>query len=74
MARNKQEAEIVSNIKSMIEELKKDERLSYQPALVSTNAPLALIQVSLMAKLNTLESLLGLELSSLPINEEHHDN
>lgn len=45
-------------IKEKLEELKKDERVNYPPANVFSNAPLALIQVELDAKIKTLEWVL----------------
>jgi len=41
------------------EEILKDERLSYKTAIIQTNAPLALIQLSMAVKLETIESVLG---------------
>jgi len=46
-------------IKEEMEQLQADERLSYPPALVQVNAPLALIQVELKAKLKTLQWVLS---------------
>lgn len=45
-------------IKAKLAELKSDERLSYPPADVFSNAPLALIQVELEAKVKALEWVL----------------
>lgn len=42
-------------------ELQQDNRLSGSPALVQINAPLALIQVSLEAKISALQWVLGKE-------------
>ncbi len=50
-----------------LEELKKDERNYYPIATVFVNAPLALIQLQLSTKINTLESVLGLPLSHFPL-------
>lgn len=52
--------------KTIINKLKKlelDDRLKGKPAIVQVNAPLALIQVSLEAKINTLKWVLA---------EKHH--
>ncbi len=50
-----------------LEELKKDERNYYPIATVFVNAPLALIQLQLSTKINTLEEILGLPLSHFPL-------
>jgi len=42
------------DIEKKIEELQEDERLGYPNATVFSNAPLALIQLSLKAKLDAL--------------------
>lgn len=47
--------------------LKKDERLAYPTATVGTNAPLALMQVALETELHTLERVMGLSLSKIPL-------
>lgn len=44
----------------MLKEVEADERLHYEPALVQVNAPLALIQVELATRANTLRDVLGL--------------
>lgn len=45
-------------IQKKIDEIMQDERLHYPPANVKVNAPLALIQVDLKAKLATLHWML----------------
>jgi len=42
-----------------IDELKNDERMSYPTANIRTNAPLALIQLSMGSKISALEWVLG---------------
>ena len=59
----KTEAQLLAEL----EELKKDERNYYPRATVFANAPLALIQIGLSTKINTLESVLGLPLSTFPL-------
>lgn len=54
-------------IEKKLAELKADERLYYPTATVFANAPLALIQLSLSSQINTLEWVLGLELSRFPL-------
>jgi len=48
----------LKEVKSKAEELLADERLHYPPANVFVNAPLALIQVELTAKINILNWVL----------------
>lgn len=57
-------------VEKMLAEAKADERLAYKPADVFTNAPLALIQVSLEAQVHTLERVLGLPLSKFPLKKK----
>jgi hypothetical protein len=45
-------------IQAKIKELKADSRHKQKPALVEINAPLALIQVDIQAKINALEWVL----------------
>jgi len=45
-------------IKEKLREIEADERLSYTPANVFSNAPLALIQMELVAKRDTLKWVL----------------
>lgn len=47
--------------------LKMDERLTYPLATVGANAPLALTQLSLETELHTLERVMGLPLSKIPL-------
>ena len=47
-----------AEIKKYLEEIEKDERLSYPDANVFVNAPLALIQVELKNKIAVLEWVL----------------
>jgi len=54
-------------IKNKIAELKNDERLYYPSANLFSNAPLALIQLDLGAKINSLEWVIGLPLSKFPL-------
>ena len=53
-----------------LEELKKDERLYYKTADVFTNAPLALMQLSMETQVNTLEWILGLQQSKFPLTKK----
>lgn len=63
----------IKRIKSRLQELKKDERIAkYPSADVFTNAPLALEQVALGTKINTLEWVLELPLSSFPFKNKRH--
>jgi len=57
-------------IRNRIEELKKDERLTYKTATVYVNAPLALIQCSSKARIWELEDLIGAERTVFPIERE----
>jgi hypothetical protein len=54
-------------ILNRILELKNDELLSYRAATVFANAPLALMQTSLLIELHTLEWVLDLPKSILPL-------
>jgi hypothetical protein len=54
-------------IKARIAEIKADERLAYPTATVFANAPLALIQLSMGTELHTLERVLGLPPTQIPI-------
>jgi hypothetical protein len=47
-------------IKAKLEEIASDERLSYPPALVFSNAPLALIQTDLCASVEILQWVLDI--------------
>jgi len=51
---------VIEEIKKQIEEIKKDTRMSYPKATIQINAPLALIQLSMGVKLDTLEWVLRL--------------
>lgn len=53
-----------------LEELKDDNRNYYKTATVFSNAPLALIQMSLSSQINLLEELLELPLSKFPLVKE----
>lgn len=57
-------------LEAKLAELKKDERNYYKSADIFTNAPLALIQVMLEAKIHLLEELLGQELSKFPLQKD----
>ena len=48
---------LIGRIDERIAEIKRDERLGYPPASVFENAPLALIQSSLKARIDELERL-----------------
>lgn len=48
-------------IRQRIAEILADERLSYSPANIFNNAPLALVQVTLRTELHTLQRVLGVE-------------
>lgn len=52
-----------------LNELKTDERNYYPSATVFTNAPLALIQISLSSQIHLLEGLLGLPYSKFPLEK-----
>lgn len=54
-------------IRARMDELKSDERMTYKSANVFINAPLAIIQVELGAKIHALEWALGLPLSKFPL-------
>lgn len=54
-------------IKDRIAIIKMDERLYYPSANVFTNAPLAIIQIGLTTELNTLERVIGIEPSKVPL-------
>lgn len=56
-------------IKRRIAELKSDSRLTYDAANIQTNAPLALIQVSLKARIHELEDMIGADRTEFPIKE-----
>lgn len=47
------------SIRLRLAELEADERHHYEPALVQINAPLALIQVSIQAKIDALKWVLN---------------
>ena len=51
-------------INARINEILADERISYKPADIFSNAPLALIQLSLEVELHTLQKVLGAELTN----------
>lgn len=57
---NNSEMKTQAEIRKMLEEVEADDRLHYEPALVQVNAPLALIQVELATRANTLRNVLGL--------------
>ena len=59
--------ELKEKIRERIQHYRDDERLSYPPATVFANAPLALLQAGSMQTLNELEDLIGEPRSSLPI-------
>ena len=46
-------------IQEKLKEIESDERLSYPPASIFLNAPLALIQIELETKARTLKWILG---------------
>lgn len=52
-----------------LKELKADERMYYPSASVVTNAPLALVQTSMEAKINLLERMLELPVSTFPLTK-----
>ena len=51
-------------INARINEILADERISYKTADIFSNAPLALIQLSLEVELHTLQKVLGAELTN----------
>jgi len=51
-------------IQKLIDELLADERIHYPPANVFSNAPLALMQVGMKAKLHAYQTVLGVPLST----------
>lgn len=58
------ETEVLLNkIRKRVDEIRGDERLSYATADIFTNAPLALIQISMEMELHTLETILGVPLT-----------
>lgn len=59
----KSPAELLAKLK----ELKTDQRMTYPHADIQINAPLALIQVDVSAKIHSLEWALGLPLSKFPL-------
>lgn len=54
-------------IEKKIAELKADERLTYPPAQIMINAPLALIQLDAKAHIHSLEWALGIPRSVFPL-------
>lgn len=54
-------------ILARITEIKKDERLGYPTATVFENAPLALVQITLTTELHTLERIMDLQPTKVPI-------
>lgn len=62
--------ELEIKIRERIAEIKSDDRLTYKPATIQVNAPLALIQVGMMSALNELESLIGEPRSRLPLEKQ----
>lgn len=54
-------------LRALLAELKRDDRLYYPAATVSENAPLALVQCTLEATINILEEILELPKSSFPL-------
>lgn len=61
-------------IKKYLEELKSDSR-AYSPiAQVFSNAPLALIQTGLYTRINILEDVLEIPLSTFPLKKEDNEN
>ena len=47
-----------------INDILADERLAYESADISTNIPLALIQLSMEVELHTLQKVLGIKLTN----------
>lgn len=52
-----------------IDEIVKDGRLQQPTATVFINAPLALIQMSMTAELHSLQWVLGIERSKIPLKK-----
>jgi len=52
---------IIGRMEKKLAALEADERIDYPSAEVETNAPLALIQVSLRSQANVIRELLGME-------------
>lgn len=52
-------------IKSRIEEILSDQRLSYKTARIQINAPLALIQLQLETELHTLQKVIGVQRTNI---------
>lgn len=48
-----------------IAEILNDARLSYKTAIVFSNAPLALVQISLEVELHTLQKVIGVPLTNI---------
>lgn len=59
-------------ILAQLNELKSDERLTYKSADIFGNAPLALIQLGLENRVNTLEWVLGLPMSKFPLPKKQN--
>lgn len=57
-------------LQDMLSKLKSDERNYYPTANVFSNAPLALIQLGLSTRINTLEEVLDLPISKFPLNNK----
>lgn len=54
-----------AEIEIRIENILKDDRLSYKTATIFENAPLALIQYGLEVELHTLQKVLSAELTNI---------
>lgn len=57
-------------LQEILDKLKSDKRLSYSPATVFGNAPLALHQTAAEAKIHLLEDILELPLSTFPLKSK----
>lgn len=58
-------------LRAALKELMKDERITkYPSADIFTNAPLALEQVAMATRINTIESILELPLSHFPLKRK----
>lgn len=64
------EVELMKKMEDKLFELKSDERLTYQPATILVNAPLALIQLGMESQIHLLEDLLGYPKSKFPLEKK----
>ena len=65
----KQYSELLASLTERMNTIKSDERMSYNPDQVFSNAPLALIQHGMLQELNLIEGILNIPLSKIPITD-----